>query len=45
VLLGGYLYDQVGMVSLFRILSIIAIAGLAIFWFADRSRTNESVII
>jgi PPP family 3-phenylpropionic acid transporter len=31
-LLGGYLYDQVGMISLFRILSAMAATGLLVFW-------------
>jgi len=35
-LLGGYFYDTVGMTSLFRLLSGLAAAGLAIFWLSSR---------
>src|SRR5574341_14159 len=31
-LVGGYFYDRLGMLALFRILSLIAMAGLVLFW-------------
>lgn len=37
-LLGGYLFDTVGMMTLFRILTLVALAGLSVFWLADRSQ-------
>ena len=36
-LLGGYLFDTVGMMTLFRILTLVALLGLLVFWLADRS--------
>ena len=35
-LLGGYLYDTVGMADLLRVLSLVTLAGLLLFWFAGR---------
>jgi PPP family 3-phenylpropionic acid transporter len=40
---GGYLYDLAGMMTLFRILSLVAIIGLAIFWLGNRSDRILSV--
>ena len=37
-LLGGYLFDTVGMMTLFRVLTLVALAGLLVFWLADRSQ-------
>ncbi len=34
---GGYFYDTVGMMTLFRILSLIAVIGLAMFWLSGAS--------
>ncbi|HLE51892.1 MAG TPA: MFS transporter [Anaerolineales bacterium] len=44
-LLGGYLYDTVGMVNLFRILTLVAVAGLAIFWLGSRAPSEVAVEI
>lgn len=35
-LIGGYLFDTVGMIILFRFLTLIAMTGLLVFWLADR---------
>ena len=35
-LAGGYLYDTVGMTTLFRIFSMVTVAGLAVFWLSTR---------
>ncbi len=35
-LAGGSFYDSVGMMVLFRIMSVVALAGLALFWTLDR---------
>lgn len=42
-LLGGILYDTVGMVNLFRILTLVAIAGIAIFWLGNRTTSEVTV--
>ena len=34
---GGYLYDLAGMLTLFRVLSLVAMIGLAFFWVGSRS--------
>jgi PPP family 3-phenylpropionic acid transporter len=44
-LLGGYLFDAVGMAALLRILSLVTIAGLTLFWFTARpERTAYATI-
>lgn len=35
-LLGGYLYDAVGMASLLRIFSLVTLGGLVLFWLTAR---------
>jgi PPP family 3-phenylpropionic acid transporter len=35
-LLGGYLYDSVGMAALLRVLSLVTVAGLILFWLTAR---------
>lgn len=42
-LVGGYIYDKLGMLALFRILSLIAAASLAIFWITRDVRVTETV--
>lgn len=37
-LLGGYLYDAAGMPFMLRVLSILTLCGLFLFWFTSRSR-------
>jgi PPP family 3-phenylpropionic acid transporter len=39
-LLGGYLFDTVGMVTLFRVLTLLALVGLLVFWLVDRSENK-----
>ncbi len=36
-LIGGYIYDRLGLVALFQIFSLIAVAGLAVFILGQRS--------
>jgi PPP family 3-phenylpropionic acid transporter len=42
-LLGGYLFDTVGMVTLFRVLTLLALVGLLVFWLVDRSENKPEV--
>lgn len=42
-LLAGYLYDTTGMPTLFRILSLLAALGLAVFWLSTRSAGGDGV--
>jgi PPP family 3-phenylpropionic acid transporter len=42
-LLGGYLYDTVGMVNLFRVLTLVAVSGLVIFWLGGRVPSEVTV--
>jgi predicted MFS family arabinose efflux permease len=37
-LIGGYLYDNVGMQNFFRIFSLLGLAGLAIFLMAGKHK-------
>ncbi len=37
-LVGGYFYDTVGMMALFRVLSIVALVGLVVFLFIKKDR-------
>lgn len=32
---GGFLYDLVGMAALYRVLSVVALAGFALFWLCN----------
>ncbi len=41
-LLAGYLYDTTGMPTLFRILSLLAALGLAVFWLSTRSASGDA---
>ena len=43
-LLGGFLYDLVGMAILFRVLCVVALAGLALFWLGNLPRSNIPLI-
>ncbi len=40
-LLGGYFYDIVGLMAMFRILSLMAVVGSIIFWLADKLQPDE----
>lgn len=42
-LLGGYLLDTVGMRILFRLLTLVALAGLLVFWLIDRSENKPEI--
>ncbi len=37
-LLGGYLYDIVGMAIMLRVLSLLTVSGLVLFWFTAQPR-------
>jgi PPP family 3-phenylpropionic acid transporter len=44
-LVGGYFYDTVGMMALFRILSLLTVTGLGVFWLANEPQANEDMIL
>lgn len=44
-LVGGYLYDVVGISNMFRILSLVALIGLAVFWLGNRSQNKTDVTV
>jgi len=42
-LLGGYIFDQFGLIALFQIFSMITLAGLAVFVIGQRATTTRSL--
>lgn len=40
-LIGGYIYDTLGMAALFRIFSLVTVAGLLLFWLTARPWRTE----
>lgn len=42
-MVGGYFYDTVGLLALFRILSFVAVIALLVFWLANRATRVEGM--